>query len=134
MTTSLMGLVTDLITSLDDGTLAAGYSKPLERGSAKGNVSVIRDAQDPELLVVVVRLEIMKVPGRDVQRFYQTLLALNHRFFGRASFSIDDGGLVFLSAGRPVDDLDPGELVDLILWTSQQADHFDDLLQHEFGS
>ena len=132
MTNSLMALVTDLVTHLDEGTLSAGFSEPLVRGSAKGDVSVIRDAQDPQMLIVVVRLEIMAVPSTDEERFFQTLLTLNHRFHGRASFCIGDHRMVYLTAGRPVDDLDPGELIDLILWTSQQADHYDDLLQNEF--
>ncbi len=29
--------------------------------------------------------------------------------------------------------MDPSELVDLILWTSEQADYFDDELLEEFG-
>jgi hypothetical protein len=132
MTNSLMELVTDLITKLDEGTLSAGFSEPLERGSAKGEVSVIRDAQDPQTLIVVVRLDIMTVPATDGARFFQALLTLNHRFHGRASFCIGEQRMVYLMAGRPVDDLDPGELVDLILWTSQQADHYDDLLKNEF--
>jgi len=38
-----------------------------------------------------------------------------------------------LTAGRPVADLDPGELIDLILWTSEYADQLDDVLLGEFG-
>ncbi len=132
MTNSLMGLVTHLVTLLDDGTLPAGFSEPLVRGSAKGDVSVIRDAQDPSALVVVVRLEIMPLPATDGERFFRRLLTLNHRFHGRASFCIGDERMVYLTAGRPVHDLDPGELVDLILWTSEQADHYDDVLKSEF--
>lgn len=129
---SLMELVRDLITMIDDGELAVGFSRPLERGSARGQVSVVQDAQDPQVLILLVRLDIMLVPKSDVERFYRTLLKLNHRFHGRASFNVDDKGMVYLSAGRPADDLDPGEVVDLILWTSEQADHYDDLLEIEF--
>ena len=57
----------------------------------------------------------------------ERLLGLNHDFLGRAAFSVAKGGIVFLTAGRPVEDLDPGEIIDLILWTSEQADHFDDV-------
>ena len=132
MTNSLMGLVTDLISLLDEGSLSAGFSEPLVRGSARGDVSVIRDAQDPQSLIVVVRLEIMPVPAANQERFFRRLLTLNHGFHGRASFCVGDAHMVYLTAGRPVHDLDPGELVDLILWTSQQADHYDDVLQNEF--
>ena len=132
MTHSLMGLVTHLVTLLDEGNLSAGFSERLVRGSATGDVSVIRDAQDPSALIVVVRLEIMAVPPTDGERFFGRLLALNHRFHGRASFCVAEG-MVYLTSGRPVDDLDPGELVDLILWTSEQADHYDDVLKSEFA-
>ena len=65
---------------------------------------------------------------------YERLLELNHASLGRAAFSIDGDGLVCLTAGRPVEDLDPGELIDLILWTSEYADNIDDELLAEFGS
>mgnify|MGYP006179973041 CR=1 FL=1 len=64
---------------------------------------------------------------------FRRLLELNHAFRGRASFSLTAEGVVALVAARPVRDLDPSEVVDLILWTSHQADHFDDVLLTEFG-
>ena len=59
---------------------------------------------------------------------------LNHASLGRAAFSVDADGMVFLTSGRPVADLDPGELIDLILWTSEYADDLDDQLLAEFGT
>ena len=81
---------------------------------------------------MVVRLAIMAVPAGRVEEFYRTLLELNHGLEGRAAFSVDGGGMVHLVAGRPLEDLDPGEVVDLILWTADQADHHDDLLLERF--
>lgn len=129
---SLMGLVTDLVTALNDGTLQDGFHRPVKRGSAYGSVTVLRDPEDEEQHLLVVRLSIMQAPATDLQRFLATLLELNHRFRGRAAFSLDDLGMVHLSAGRPVSDLDEGEVIDLVLWTSEQADHYDDILLGAF--
>jgi len=132
-TQSLMGLVRDLIPRLAEGTLEAGFEQPLQRGSARGRVSVVSDPHEHGTLVMIVRMQIMPVPSGDRPRLYRTLLELNDRLEGRAAFAIDDT-TVQLVAGRPLDDMDPGELVDLILWTAERADHYDDLLQREFPS
>jgi hypothetical protein len=80
-----------------------------------------------------VSLIIMKAPDDRRVEFYEELLKLNHRFMGRAAFSVNAAGVVFLTAARPVGDLDPGEVIDLILWTTEQADEIDDLLLTEYG-
>ncbi len=131
--TSLMDLVARILDGLDDGTLVAGFEEPIQRGSAAGSVSVVTDPEHPESLVVV-RLSLMRVPESADSAFYERLLELNHASLGRAAFSVDADGVVFLTAGRPVADLDPGELIDLILWTSEYADDLDDKLLAEFGS
>ncbi|MEJ2541259.1 MAG: hypothetical protein P8188_15040 [Gemmatimonadota bacterium] len=131
---SLMRVVTDLITRLEAGTLTEGFRQRLQRGSAKGLVGIISDPRDPAQLIMVVRFEIMPGASQDREAFFLQLLTLNHRLHGRASFSLDDEGTVHLSSGRPLEDLDPGEIVDMILWTSEQADHFDDLLMEAFPS
>ncbi len=130
--TSLMDLVDRILDGLEDGTLEAGFEEPIERGSATGSVRVVQDPGHSESLVVV-RLAIMKVP-ETAPAFHERLLELNHASLGRAAFSIDAEGVVFLTAGRPVADLDPDELIDLILWTAQYADDLDDELLAEFGS
>ena len=128
---SLMELVDRILDGLEDGTLAAGFEEPIERGSATGSVSVVQDPEHPESLVVV-RLSLMRVPETGGAAFHERLLELNHDSLGRAAFSINDGA-VFLTSGRPVADLDEGELIDLILWTSEYADELDDQLLAEFG-
>ena len=130
--TSLMDLVDRILDGLEEGTLVAGFEEPIARGSAQGSVRVVSDPEHSESLVVV-RLSLMRVPENAGAAFYERLLELNHASLGRAAFSIDDG-LVCLTAGRPVEDLDPGELIDLILWTSEYADDLDDQLLAEFGS
>ena len=131
--TSLMDLVARILDGLEDGTLIAGFEEPIERGSATGSVRVVKDSEHPESLVVV-SLSLMRVPESAGAAFYQRMLELNHASLGRAAFSIDGGGVVCLTAGRPVADLDPGELIDLVLWTSEYADDLDDQLLAEFGS
>lgn len=133
-TISLMRVVTDLVTRLEAGTLTEGLRQRLERGSARGLVGVISDPLEPAHLIMVVRFEIMQAPPGPREDLLGELLSLNHRLHGRASFSLADDGVVHLSAGRPLDDLDPGEIVDLILWTSQLADHYDDILMDAFPS
>ena len=130
--TSLMDLVDRILDGLEDGTLAAGFEEPIQRGSAAGSVAVLKEPEHAEN-VVVVRLSIMNVPEPAGAAFYERLLELNHASLGRAALSIDEG-VVFLTSGRPVEDLDPGELIDLILWTSEYADNLDDELLAEFGS
>ena len=96
-------------------------------------MSVVKDPEHPESLVVV-RLALMRVPKGAGVAFYERLLGLAHASLGRAAFSVDADGVVFVTAGRPVADLDPGELIDLILWTSEYADQLDDELLAEFGA
>ena len=131
--TSLMALVERILDHLEDGTLRAGFEEPIQRGSASGFTGVVRQSDGPEGLVLVVRLSIMRVPTDRRATFMDRILRLNHKLLGRAAFSVARDGIVFLTAGRPVEDIDPGEVIDLILWTSEQADHFDDVLLSEFG-
>jgi len=131
---SLLGLVHDLVDEMESGEFRQGFHRPLRRGSASGAVSVLPDPEHPDHLLLVVRLSIMRAPVQRLEQFLATLLELNHRFQGRAAFSLDEAGIVHLTAGRPVADLDESEILDLVLWTSQQADHYDDVLMETFPS
>ncbi len=130
---SLLGLVERILDHIDDGALQAGFEEPIQRGSASGLACVVPCTQDPGSLLLVVQLSIMRAPAADRGPLFERLLSLNHQFNGRAAFSVSDDGIVYLTAGRPVEDLDPGEIIDLILWTSEQADDYDDILLTEFG-
>lgn len=107
---------------------------PIQRGSATGFVVVIPDPRDPSHEIVEVRLTIMPLPHDRAADLLKRLLELNATLHGRAAFALTDDGLVVLTAGRSTQDLDPGELVDVVLWTAEQADYFDDVLLAEFGS
>ena len=131
-TQSLMDLVTELVTRLDEGSLHAGFRRPLQRGSAQGSVTVETDPTDTSQLMIVVRIEICPAPRSNLQLFLATLLELSHDMHGRAAFSLDDRGVVYLTAGRHIANLDEDEVIDLILWTSEQADYWDDVLMEAF--
>lgn len=134
---SFSHLAARLVEDLDEGRLRPGFMEEIQRGSASGFVMVLpADAAGSATdLVLVTRLEIMAAPADASRRaaLVRRLLELNHGLLGRAAFSLGPDGKVFLTAGRPVDDLDPGEILDLILWTSEQADLYDDGLIEEFG-
>lgn len=130
---SLLGLVERILDHIEDGALQAGFEEPIQRGSASGFACVLPSAQDPGSLLLVVQLSIMRAPASDKEKLFEHLLRLNHSFNGRAAFSVSEEGIVYLTSGRPVEDLDPGEIIDLILWTSEQADDYDDILLTEFG-
>jgi len=95
-------------------------------------VRVDVDPSDPSQLTIVVRIEICPAPRANLEVFLATLLELNHDLHGRAAFSLDDRAVVYLTAGRHIANLDEDEVVDLILWTSEQADHWDDVLMESF--
>ena len=131
--TGLGPLVSRILGHLEDGSYREGFCEPFERGSAAGNACIVADPEDPGEFAFQVQMSVMRAPpGREADLF-RRLLELNHGFRGRAAFSLDRHGVVSLMAARPVRDLDPSEVVDLILWTSQQADRFDDVLLKEFG-
>ncbi len=129
----LGALVAELVEGLEDGTLEPGYLRPIQRGSAEGQISVVPNPRDPEIPLLMISLDIMSVPTTGREAFLGRLLELNGTLFGRASFWVGGDDLVRLVAGRPMEDLDPSELIDLVLWTTEQADHFDDELMDEFG-
>lgn len=131
---SLLALVGTIVDRLEEeGAAAVGFREPIQRGSASGFVCIEPDPDDPETLLLVVQLELLPTPERDHEAFFRHLLRLNRGFRGRAAFGVSEDGMVSLSAGRPITDLDPGEVLDLILWTSEQADLHDDLLAERFS-
>lgn len=130
---SLGSLVARILDGIDDGSLGVGFREPIRRGSASGYVSVVEDLEEEGSLLLMVSLTVMRVPGGRETEFFRRLLELNGTFQGRSTFSVDESDVVWLSAGRLMEDLDPSEIIDLILWTSEHADHLDDVLLQEFG-
>ncbi len=128
----LGALVTEVVDRLATGRLPAGYQADISRGSAAGTLAVIVDPDEDDAELLIVKLRIMREPV-SAAAFHRRLLELNRSMNGKAAFAVDAEGIVVLLAGRPVADLDAGEAIDLILWTADRADHFDDLLLGEFG-
>ena len=132
---SLMDLVARIVEHLSAPEAGLEFREPIRRGSAEGYVAIEEDPDGrADGLMLVVRLGIMPLPEHGREALFEELLALNHGFRGRAAFSITGDGRVALTAGRPLEDLDPGEILDLVLWTSEQADHHDDGLIARHGS
>lgn len=129
---SLSAVISELITMLARGTLEPGYERSIQRGSAHGTVAITLSPVHRARLLVI-SLDIMRSPDPDRSDFFRRLLELNASMDGRAAFSIEGDGIVRLRAGRPLEDLDDGELVELIIWTADQADRLDDVLLDEFG-
>jgi len=127
-------LVADVVDRLVTGRLQVGFMAPIRRGSAAGTLAVVPDPDEHGTNMLLVQLRIVRDAGGRHPGFYRRLLELNQAMNGKAAFSVDDEGVVLLMAGRPLTDLDPGEAIDLILWTADRADHFDDLLLGEFGA
>ncbi|NNF28411.1 MAG: hypothetical protein HKO53_16455 [Gemmatimonadetes bacterium] len=133
-TSSLAVALSELLDLLESRSLKTGVQMPIQRGSATGFVVVIPDPRDPAHEIVEVRLTIMPVPPERAADLLRRLLELNATLHGRAAFALTDEDMVVLTAGRSTQDLDPGELVDVVLWTAEQADYFDDVLLAEFGA
>ena len=127
-------LVGRLLVHLGGGGSLEAFQEPIRRGSASGLVSILADEDERGAYVLQVRLKVMGVPdGGAREAFFGRLLELNHHFRGRAAFSVDDEQVAWLTSAYPVAHLDPSEVIDLLLWTAEQADHYDDVLLGEFG-
>ena len=130
---SLTEAAFELVDRMESGRLPAGFSTRVSRGSSHGLVEVIEDPWSPSTNLLSVRMAIMNAPRSGEERFWRTLAELNNRLLGRASFALGVDGVVWLMSSHPILDLDPGEMLDLILWTANMADEIDDQLLDEFG-
>lgn len=130
---SLGNLVARILENVRSGTLGAGFREPIRCGSAAGVVTVEEDLEGEGRLLLQVSLRVMEVPPEHESPLLRRLLELNGTFQGRAAFCVDDRDVVWLMAGRPLEDLDPSEIIDVVLWTAEQADRLDDVLLEEFG-
>jgi hypothetical protein len=129
----LSQLLARILERLEDGSYREGFSESFQRGSAEGRAAVRVNPDDPGEFEFQVQMAVMRAPDGGEAGLLRRLLELNQGLRGRAAFSLDPQGVVSLMAARPVRDLDPSEVVEMILWTSQQADRLDDVLLNEFG-
>jgi hypothetical protein len=105
----------------------------LHHGSAMGYIAILgADVQDADP-VLQVKFRILRAPKEGGEELFRSLLHLNHEMADVAAFSIDDQDIVWLGAGRFVEDLSEGELREVIGQTAQLADRYDDRLLDAFG-
>jgi hypothetical protein len=105
----------------------------LHHGSAMGYIAILgADAADADP-VLQVKFRIVRAPKEGGEELFRTLLHLNHEMADVAAFSIDEQDIVWLGAGRFVEDLTEGELREVIGQTAQLADRYDDRLLEAFG-
>ena len=131
--TGLGDLISRVLGHIENGTYRLGCRESFKRGSANGTVTIGPQKDDPAEFELRVQMSVMRVPKTRETDLFRRLLQLNDQFHGRAAFSLAQDGNVHLNSARPIQDLDPSEVVDLVLWTSALADRFDDVLLTEFG-
>jgi len=106
-------------------------SYTLQRGSASVLVTVVHR---PEQKTVFLRVASpVLVPAEDKREaLYKRLLELNAAGLANASFGLLHDKVVAISE-RPAENLDPGEVEQMIRHLSAVADTYDDRLVKEFG-
>ena len=102
-------------------------------GSIMGYVAILgAEAADADP-VLQVKFRIMHAPQSGGEELFRSLLHLNHEMADVAAFSIDEQNIIWLGAGRFVEDLSESELREVIGQTAQLADRYDDRLLEAFG-
>jgi hypothetical protein len=130
---SLTETAFELVERFESGHLTPGFVTRIRRGSSHGVVEVVRDPWGSPSSLMAIRMAIMRPPEGDQGDFFRTLAEMNAEFLGRAGFVLGADGIVWLSAAHPLDDLEPDEMLDLVLWTANMADEVDDALLDQFG-
>ncbi len=115
-----------LVKATDD---QASYT--LQRGSASVLVTVVH-RQEQNAVFLRVASPVM-VPAEDKREaLYKRLLELNAAGLANAAFGLLNDRVVAISE-RPADNLDPGEVEQMVKHLSAVADTYDDRLVKEFG-
>lgn len=105
----------------------------LHRGSTMGYVAILGAGSAEVDPVLQVKFRLLRAPREGGEELFRTLLGLNHDMADVAAFSIDNQDIVWLGAGRFVEDLTDGELREVVTQTAQLADRYDDRLLELFG-
>jgi hypothetical protein len=118
----------------DAGTVSLGEDAwVLHRGSTMGYVAILGAGSAEVDPVLQVKFRLLRAPKEGGEELFRTLLGLNHDMADVAAFSIDSQDIVWLGAGRFVEDLTETELREVIGQTAQLADRYDDRLLDLFG-
>lgn len=105
----------------------------IQRGSATIFILVLEPQSADEFGVLAVQSPIAKLPKKNLVALYRFLLEKNAFDTGQARFSITDD-IITLCALRPLVDLDPLEMAQIIVNVGETADEFDDHIIKEFGA
>jgi hypothetical protein len=107
----------------------------VHHGSTMGYVAILgADVADADP-VLQVKFRIIRAPTEGGEELFRTLLQLNHEMADVAAFSIDEQDIVWLGAGRFVEDMNSEvELREVIGQTAQLADRYDGKLIEAFGN
>jgi hypothetical protein len=105
----------------------------VHRGSVTGYVALLA-ADDPEHDTFLhVKFPVVQAPRRGREALLAALLRINHDLGSYAAFSLDDGGVAWLGAGRFAADVEAAELREIVTQTARLADRYDDELIETFG-
>lgn len=115
--------------SLDNGYLYQFYF-----GSARVEIAVMRTEKERQGMQEVIQVysPLLHVPEGTLVAFYRRLLEENLKL-SQAAFGVA-GDVVYVYAERPLADLSPSELKDLIEAVARVADAKDNELASEFGA
>ena len=119
----------------DKETVALGTDAwVVHHGSTMGYVAILgADVPDADP-VLQVKFRIIRAPAEGSEELLRTLLQLNHEMADVAAFSLDEQDIVWLGAGRFVEDMNSEvELREVIGQTAQLADRYDNKLLEAFG-
>ena len=105
----------------------------VHHGSAMGYVAILGADNAEADPVLQVKFRLLRAPREGGEELFRTLLQLNHEMADVAAFSIDEQDIVWIGAGRFVEDLSDSELREVIGQTAQLADRYDDKLLEAFG-
>jgi hypothetical protein len=105
----------------------------VHHGSSMGYIAILGAGTPGADPVLQIKFRLLRAPKEGGEELFRTLLGLNHDMADVAAFSIDNQDIIWLGAGRFVEDLTEGELREVIGQTAQLADRYDDKLIQAFG-
>lgn len=118
----------------DPATVSLGHDAwVVHRGGVTGYVALL-GADDPKHDTILhVKFPVVQAPQRGREALLSALLRINHDLASYAAFSLDEGGVAWLGAGRFAADVEEAELRELVSQAARLADGYSDQLIETFG-
>ena len=118
----------------DPASVSLGHDAwVVHRGGVTGYVAILGADQPEHDAFLHVKFPVAQAPQRGREALLAALLRINHDLGSYAAFSLDDGGVAWLGAGRFAADVEAAELRELVTQTARLADRYDDQLIETFG-